>query len=88
MFITNTFLLYRMAEAVFDEFIQQHVKRWRDVTKLIAALSKRFKKRKYPLGNENEQHRLLRSVHDFIGVASNNQHGKLLMDYLNGRNRR
>ena len=84
----NSFLLYRMADTKFDEFINEHVTRWRDVSKLISALRRRFNKRKYPRGNVDEQQRLLRSVHEFLGLASNDQHSKLLMDDLNGRTRR
>ena len=89
VFITNRFLsLFRMTDAKFDEFMQQHVTRWRDVNKILAALTKQIKKKKYPSRNADEQQRLLKSVHNFIGVASNNQHGQLIVDYLNGRTRR
>ena len=73
--------------SVFDQFVKQHVGRWRDVTKLIAALRRRFSKKKYPSSNIDEQQRLLASVHDFIGVVSKDHHDDLIVDYLNGRNR-
>ena len=55
VFIINRFLFVQ-DDAKFDEFVTEYVTRWRDVNKLIAALAKRFQKKKYPSTSENEQH--------------------------------